>query len=181
MIRKSIFGLAAAMAFAGSTAVPAQEHDHMTMHEMHAAGMSADNRQLVDFPPQMREHNLANMRNHLQALSDILAAMSARRYAEAGRIAETRLGMDSPAAAGCKDNTSPDGAQMSMAPSMEHQMAMAMPEAMRKLGLDMHMAASTFAVEARKAGKTGDAQPALAALSRVTQRCTACHANYKVR
>jgi hypothetical protein len=181
MIHKALFGLAVAMALTGSTAAPAQEHDHMTMHEMHATATSADNRQLVDFPPQMREHNLANMRDHLQALSEILAAMAAHRYAEAGRIAEARLGMNSPAAAGCVSNASADGAQMSTPPSMEHAMAMTMPKAMRKLGLDMHMAASTFAVEARKAARTGDAQPALAALSRVTQRCTACHANYRVR
>jgi roadblock/LC7 domain-containing protein len=181
MMRRPIFGLAIATALAGSMAASAQEHDHMSMPGMHAANAGEDHRQFVDFPAQMREHNLANMRAHLQALSEILAAMAAGHYADAGRIAEKRLGMDSPAAAGCTIDASSAGAQMSTPPSMEHAMALAMPEAMRKLGLEMHMAASSFAVEARKAAKTGNAQPALAALSRVTQRCTACHANYKVR
>ena len=181
MMRRSLFGLAVAMAVTVNATVCAQERDHVTMHEMHMAGMSIDHRQVVDFPPAMRAHNLASMRDHLQALSEILAAMAAGRYAEAGRIADARLGMNSPAAAGCKAEAPTDGTQVSTPPSMEHQMALAMPEAMRKIGLDMHMSASTFAVEARKAGRTGDTKPALAALSRVTRRCTACHANFRIR
>jgi len=177
-----------ALALAVSASVDAQQltspMDHMN-HTNHqpptAAPDGGDGRQLVNFPPEMRQHTLANMRDHLLALSEILAAMSAGQYTKASQVAGARLGMDSPSAAGCQDEKAAAKPQMSKAPDMDHRMGEFMPEAMRKLGLDMHQAASTFAGEAAKAAKTGNAKPALAALSRVTQQCTSCHSTYKVQ
>jgi hypothetical protein len=119
--------------------------------------------------------------DHLQALSEILTAMSAGRYAEAANIAGARLGMDSPSAEGCKSEVAAAPAQMSKPAHMDHQMSEFMPEAMRKIGLEMHQSASIFAAEARKASQTGKPQPALAALSRVTQFCVACHSAYRLQ
>lgn len=180
--------LAAALVLAGSVTAygqqPMNPMDHMNHmdHQQHMAAMGGgDGRQLVNFPPEMRQHSLANMRDHLQALSEILTAMSAGQYTKAAQVAGTRLGMDSPSAEGCKDNNASSKPQMSKPAKMDHQMSEFMPEGMSKIGLDMHQAASTFAAEATKAAKTGNAKPALAALSRVTQQCTACHTAYKVQ
>ena len=130
----------------------------------------------------MREHILFNMRDHLNAVSEILAAMSSGYYADAAKIAKTRLGMDSPAAEACKAPSATSGAtRMSQPMNMHQVMAQYMPEGMRKAGLAMHQAASDFATEAGKAEKSGDAKPAYAALARVTQQCTACHAAFRVQ
>lgn len=168
--------------------VPAQAQDHQGMdHSMHGdhampmAAMGGDPRQLVNFPPEMREHTLANMRDHLAAISEILAAMSTGHYAKAARTASTRLGLDSPAAAGCKPEPAAGAPMMSRPGDMEHRMGKAMPEGMRNIGLEMHTAASDFAAEALKATGINNPKPALAALSRVIQQCSACHATYRVQ
>lgn len=174
-----IASLLAAAGLTAGFAAHAQDHDPLAHHHPMTAPVN-DSRQLVHFPPAMRDHTLANMRDHLQVLSDILDAMAKVDYAKAGRIAQARLGMDSPSAQGCKPPAA-DAPQMSTAPNMDHQMAQFMPESMRQIGLAMHQSASDFSVEAAKASKTSNPKPALAALNRVTQQCVACHASYKLR
>lgn len=158
--------------------MPGNSMGHMG-HQQSMVGN--DGRQLVNFPPEMRQHTLANMRDHLEALSEILGAISAAQYGKASQIASARLGMDSPSAAGCKAEAAAGAAQQSRPGNMDHQMAQFMPEAMRSIGLSMHQAASDFATEAARTGKSGNPKPALAALSKVTQQCSACHAAYRVQ
>lgn len=171
---------AAVIALLASISAPAQEHGPMD-HQKHQAATSADPRQLVTFPSAMREHTLTNMRDHLQALSEILTAMSAGRYAQAASIATTRLGMESPSAEGCKNDSTASAAPISKPAGMDHQMAQFMPAGMRGIGLAMHQSASAFAVEADKAGTSGNGQAALTALSQVTRQCASCHAAYKLQ
>lgn len=177
-MRKALIATTIAIALPGT--VYAQEHDPM-MHQMHMSAMGDDSRQLVNFPPEMRQHTLKNMRDHLMALSEILSAMSGAKYAQAAKIANQRLGLDSPSAEGCKGESAGVAPQMSQPANMDHRMAEFMPEGMRNIGLEMHKSASAFAVEAAKAAKTGNAKPALAALSQVTQQCSGCHSAYKVQ
>lgn len=162
------------LALSGNIAL-AQEHQHMA-HQKPMTTVISDGRQLVEFPAEMRQHTLANMRDHLHVLSEILLALSSGQYAQAARIADARLGLDSPSAEGCKN----DGSASKPA-NMEHRMAQFMPEEMRKIGAAMHASASAFALEAKQAAKSKNAKPALTALSRVTQQCTACHAAYKLQ
>lgn len=156
-----------------------QEHN---MHQPHqAAGKSGDTREIVRFPEEMRQRTLSNMRDHLQALSEIIAAMSAGQLAKAADIAEARLGMDSPSAAGCQSGDSAAAAATAKATSSDHQMAKFMPEGMQRLGLEMHQSASVFAAEAKKMRQTGDADnKAMAALAQVTRQCVACHSAYRL-
>jgi hypothetical protein len=151
------------------------------MHQQHMAELGVDGRQLIEFPAPMRQHMLANMRGHLQALSDILAALANDQHAQAAAIANARLGMDSPAAAGCKLEDADDDPKISPLPNMDQHMLQLMPAGMRKFGLAMHQAASDFANEATKAATSGDGKATLAALSRITAQCTACHAAYRVQ
>ena len=62
-------------------------------HVAHNHGSTPDTRQFVKFPEEMKVGTLANMRDHLLALSEIQGALAAERYAEAADIAENRLGM----------------------------------------------------------------------------------------
>ncbi len=117
-----------------------------------------DARQKVKFPAQMRAHMLGNMRDHLQALSEIQAALAAKQLDRAADIAETRIGMTSLASHGAA------------------HMAQYMPQGMQDIGTEMHHAASRFARTAQE----GDGQKALENLAHVTQQCVACHAGYRV-
>jgi hypothetical protein len=177
MNRKITFvALTLVCALLGAISAPAQQSDHMSMHLM---AQAPDARQLLDFPPPMRQHMLANMRAHMEALSEILAALSAGDAAKASAIADARLGLESAGAAACNP-TNEAGTTRSIG-DVAAMMAQHMPDEMRGLGYAMHDSASKFAVEAAKAGSGGDLKPALAALSQVTRNCAACHSAYRLR
>lgn len=154
-------GLAIILVLAISTRASGETSHEPAMHH-HAMGMTTDPRQLVDFPPPMRAHTLANMRDHLLTVSEIQAALAAGRFDKAADLAEQRLGMSSLKLHGA------------------HELSAFMPPAMRALGMAMHRNASAFAIEARNASVSGHVRPALRALSRVTQSCVACHAAYRL-
>ena len=160
--------LAAGACFVAALA-PAQQHDP-SMHAQHQAQATKatmatpkDTRQAVKFPKTLREHTLANMRDHLLALQEIQEALARQEYDKAGDIAEARIGMSSLALHGA------------------HDVAKYMPKGMQDAGTAMHRNASRFAVAAKDAAATGDVRPALAALAATTAQCVACHAGYRVK
>lgn len=142
--------------------------DDMHQHQMPTGGRAAqqastDERQLVVYPEALRIRTLANMRDHLLALSEIQAALAANDFDRAADIAESRLGMNSLGLHGA------------------HEVAPFMPEGMQLAGSALHHAASRFALAAKDAGVTGDGKPALAALATMVQTCTACHSAYRLQ
>jgi hypothetical protein len=124
-----------------------------------AAEAGEDEREFVELPAMMQEHMLSNMRDHLVALSEILAKLAAGELEAAAQIAEFRLGMSSLESHGAS------------------HMAKFMPEGMRSAGTNMHRAASRFAVKAQE----GEVLPAYKVLSEVTAACVACHSAYRIR
>ncbi len=161
----SILLAAGAAAAVNLAAYGEQEHRHdQHMHNAdHAAAAMADTRTRVQFPEALRAHTLANMRDHLQSLQEIQAALADGAFDKAGEIAEQRLGMTSLKLHGA------------------HEVAPYMPKAMQEAGTSMHRAASHFAVVAKDAAVSGDVKPALAALADVTQSCVACHAGFRLQ
>jgi hypothetical protein len=139
------------------------QHNHHSSGEHGATSESTDMREFVRFPDALREHTLANMRDHLQTLQEIQEALARGQEGVASRIAEQRLGMSS---------LSLHGAQ---------EVAKYMPQGMQDVGTDMHRSASRFAIVAQNAGVTGDLKPALEALSKVTAACVGCHAAYRLQ
>lgn len=121
-----------------------------------------DTREKVDFPDMMKQHMLANRRDHLLAISEIQQFMAVSEYEKAAEVAEKRLGLSS------LDN---HGAG---------HMASMMPKPMQEIGTGMHKAASQFAVSVVDAGINGDLRPALGDLAKVTRQCIACHSAYRV-
>jgi hypothetical protein len=140
-----------------ATVVAAQAHGHDT-----PAAPSADTRQLVRFPEPMRQHTMANMRDHLLALQEIDLALAKGDFDKAASVAESRLGMSSLERHGAA------------------HLAPYMPKGMQDIGAQMHRAASRFAMEAQDASTSDDLKPALAALGAVMQQCVACHAAYRL-
>jgi len=122
-----------------------------------------DTREPVGFPPQLAEHTLANMRDHLLALQEINVALSHGHNGMAAKIAEERLGMSAMRLHGA------------------HEVAKYMPQGMQEAGSAMHRAASRFAIEAQNSAVTGDLKPAFGALSEVMGACVACHAGYRLK
>jgi hypothetical protein len=126
-----------------------------------AAADSNDARQLVKLPDPMVQHMLANMRDHLKAITEIQQALGSGDYQRASEVAESRIGFSSLEAHGAA------------------HMAAFMPQPMQDIGTQMHKAASQFARKAQETGATGNLAGALTALSQVTQQCVACHAAYR--
>jgi cytochrome c553 len=118
-----------------------------------------DPRQFVQLPEMMRQHMMSNMRDHLVAINEILVNLSSGELEKAAGIAESRLGMSSLESHGAS------------------HMAEFMPEGMRRAGINMHRAASRFALKAQE----GEALPAYNALSEVTTACVACHSGFRIR
>jgi cytochrome c556 len=130
------------------------------------AAFAADPRELVSLPAPMQEHMMGNMRDHLRALEEVLAALAAGRIGEAGETAERRIGMSSLEMHGAS------------------HMAPFMPEPMRQMGTALHRAASRLAVAAQDAdtAHTYEAQrEVFAALREMMAACNACHASYRIR
>ncbi|PIQ95543.1 MAG: hypothetical protein COV67_14345 [Nitrospinae bacterium CG11_big_fil_rev_8_21_14_0_20_56_8] len=125
-----------------------------------------DKRELVKLPPMMQEHMLANMRDHLAALDEILGALGDGNTNDSVAIAEKRLGMSS---------LSHHGADA---------FAAFMPEPMQAMGTQLHHAASQFVVAAQNAelNPGRESQHAVyKALKAITESCNACHQAYRIR
>ena len=125
-----------------------------------------DNRQLVKLPPMLQTHMLANMRDHLAALNEMLGALADGDTDKAAGIAENRLGMSSMSLHGA-----------------EH-LGKFMPAAMGEIGTQMHRAASRFVVAAQNAefapGRKAQRE-VYRALQKVTENCNACHMAFRIR
>jgi hypothetical protein len=126
-------------------------------------GKTVDTRILVSFPPELIEHTLTNMRDHLFALQEISEGLAKGEHDKAAKIAEERLGMTSLKLHGA------------------HEVSKYMPQGMQDAGSGMHRAASRFAIEAQNAAVTGDLKPALGALGEVMSGCVGCHAGYRLK
>ena len=124
-----------------------------------ASAEGDDKRKLVEMPKMMQEHQLANMRDHLMAINEILMNMGKGDLDKAADIAESRLGMSSLSLHGAS------------------HMAKVIPKEMGAIGTSMHKAASRFALKAQE----GDPLPAYKALQDVTAACVSCHASFKTR
>jgi cytochrome c556 len=117
-----------------------------------------DTRIKVDLPAMMKTHMLHSMRDHLLAVHEIQTALAKGEFDKASDIAENRIGMSS------------------LESHNAAHMATFMPEGMQNIGTEMHHAASRFAMTASE----GDLSRSLAALSKVTAQCVACHMTYRV-
>lgn len=128
--------------------------------------LAQDGRQMVQLPAPMQEHMLANMRDHLSTLNDIIGDVAQAKYEDAAKLAEQQLGMSSLAAHGAA------------------HLAPFMPQQMQDIGTSMHHAASRLVIVLQNAA-TAPSEQSLrevnGALHGVTSACAACHASYKIR
>ena len=136
---------------------------HKQQEHIDQGASAADAREFVKFPPGLVEHTMTNMRDHLLALQQINEALARGETETAGKIAEERLGMSS------------------LRLHCGAEVAKYMPQGMQDAGMEMHKAASRFAIEAQNVGVTGELKPALGALGEVMAACVGCHAGYRLK
>lgn len=139
-----------------------------------AAGASPA-RTAVALPPMLHDQFLANMRDHLSAISEIQAALAEGDFGKAAEISRRRLGLGAASSAACRmpGEAGASGSDNSM-------LSKFMPEAMHRTGFKMHSAADQFAEDAEKAAPARDYRMAMESLSRVTKQCVACHSSFKL-
>ncbi|MBL4608316.1 MAG: cytochrome c [Pseudomonadales bacterium] len=123
-------------------------------HHQHHGMPTEDKRISLNLPPAMKQHQLANMRNHLDAVRRIIEAISTEQFDQASQIASQDLGLTKKMEAMCKrfDNQS-----------------------FTDMGLAFHKSGDELATVL----KGGDMQKSLQALNSTMTYCVSCHATYR--
>ena len=117
----------------------------------------ADTRQLVVVAPAARDKILAEMREMLGALHEVLRALSAGDRAAAEKAAR--------------------GAGMGVATEVKPEVREQLPPPFLQLGMQTHRAFDALADQLR-GGATGE--EALKSIAALTGNCVACHAMYRL-
>lgn len=154
LIAASIFigaiGLNAA--FAAGEEMQNQNHQHdMSMH--HDMSMM-DMRTSLGVTGEMKQHQLSNMRSHVEAIKTITGLMAENKFEEASKIAHSKLGQ---------------------APEMLAMCGNFNNEKFTTLGLAFHKSGDDLG----DALHTKDVNVSLRALNKTMQYCVECHATYR--
>ena len=120
-----------------------------------------DFRTLVEMPDKARQILHEDMLDHLAVLNEINRYLAENNLRSAAEVAETGMGRS--LLAKYQDEDIRPGRYM--------------PREMRKIGWELHNAATEFAKAARK----GNLQKTLQAYHRITSACVACHYSYRTR
>jgi len=157
---------AAVLMIAAWTTLPAMAgemmHSHMMGHGMmsgmgmHKSGMSraGDLRTSLNLPAPMRHKQLAMMREHLQAVNDIVALIAGGKFDAASQIAHNKLGLT---------------------PEMKKMCKMFANNDFRQMGLAFHQSAD----ELGDVLKTKNLNKSLRALNTTMNSCVQCHATFR--
>lgn len=129
----------------------AETSRHMMHHRMPVV---EDTRTSLNLPPAMKQHQLANMRNHLDALRRIISAISTEQFEQASKIASQELGLTKQMEAMCNQFKN---------------------ESFKEIGMSFHKSGDDLATVL----KGGDMQKSLQALNTTMSYCVNCHAAYK--
>jgi len=124
-------------------------------HPMPPSSTALDSRLPLPLPPHMAQHQLENMRGHLAAVQEILAAIASRDFAGVEKAA----------------------ARIEWSEEMEQMcshMGMGAP-GFTPLALTFHHTASTISAAARKR----DQAEVIKTLSATLETCVKCHATYR--
>ena len=150
-----LFGVVAAflLASVGSGAEqPTREHNKELMHQHHRAAV--DERISLNLAPQMKVHQLQNMRAHLQAVQQITAYLAKGEFQPAAAVARQQLGLNS---------------------RMEQMCRQIGNDRFTEMGLAFHRSGDQLADRLSEE----KLEASLAALDKTLQHCVACHATFR--
>jgi len=120
-----------------------------------------DYRTFVEVPEKARQILQEDMLDHLAVLNEINRYLAENNLRSAAEVAETGMGRS----------------LLSKYQDEDMRPGRYMPKEMRKIGWELHNAATQFATAARQ----GDLQKTLQAYHRITSACVACHYSYRTR
>lgn len=135
-------------------AIAADESDtmgHMMHHQMYAID---DQRTSLDLSPEMKQHQLTNMRSHVEAMQSIVGMLAEGEYDNAAQVAHSRLGLTDEMKKMCDMFDNVD---------------------FKKLGLAFHKSGD----ELGDALQTKDLNNSLRALHNTMGYCVQCHAKFR--
>lgn len=147
--------LIAVFAFIGvvslNSAVAGEEmHMGNHQHDMHMMDM----RTSLGVTGAMKQHQLSNMRGHVEAIKTIVGLMVENKFDEASKTAHDQLGLT---------------------PDMQAMCGMFNNKDFEKLGMAFHKSGD----ELGDTLKTKDVNASLRALNKTMQYCVECHATYR--
>lgn len=124
---------------------------HM-MHQSTSGGI--DKRISLGLGSQQKQHQLANMRSHLEAVQSIVGMIAEDRFEEASVVAHEKLGLT---------------------PEMKAMCNMFANEEFKAMGLSFHQSGDTLGDTL----KTKNLKQSLQALHTTMNYCIQCHATYR--
>lgn len=130
--------------------------DEKMQHENHHHDMNAiDMRTSLELSPEMKQHQLSNMRSHLDAVRSIVDLIADRDFDKASEIAHAKLGLTPEMQTMCS--------------------AMSNNEKFVNLAFAFHRSGDDLGDELKKK----DVNLSLKALNKTMSYCMQCHASYR--
>jgi len=149
-----VFGIGSAAAF---VVIAFAEENHTANTEMHGHSMMGklnDERISLALSPQMKRHQLSNMRSHVAAIQTIVGLIGEGDFDAASTVAHTRLGLTEEMRRMCNSFENKD---------------------FTKLGMEFHKSADTLG----DVLQTKDVGKSLRALHSTMGYCVQCHATFR--
>ncbi len=123
-------------------------------HMMHHDDAKGDARISLKLSPKMKQHQLSNMRSHVEAVQAIVGLMATNEFDKASEVAHTKLGLTK---------------------EMREMCGMFGNADFEKLGLAFHTSGDELGeVLAKK-----DVKQSLSALNKTMGYCVECHATFR--
>ncbi len=126
-----------------------------------AESLKTDMRRFVEMPEQARQVLREDMLDQFAVLNEIIEYLALNNYTAAADVAENGMGQS----------------LRRRNQDREFGPGRYMPEEMRRMGWDLHEAASNFALVAKRQHP----QATYGALQKITEACIACHYSYRTR
>jgi len=152
-MKRVLSGVIAIIGLVGFNCVFA-DYEMMNMGNHHHEISIMDTRISLGESPQMKQHQLSIMREHVEAIKSIAGLMAESKFEEASKIAHAKLGLT---------------------PEMQAMCGMFNNENFEKLGLAFHKSGDDLG----DVLKTRDINASLKALNKMMQYCVECHATYR--
>lgn len=148
-MKKILIAVSAFIGIIGFNAASAAD-EKMHHHEMNMM----DTRASLNLSTEMKQHQLSNMRSHVEAVKSIIGLMSENKFEDASKTAHAKLGLT---------------------PETQKMCSMFDNENFKKLGLAFHKSGDDLG----DVLQTKDVNASLRALNKTMQYCVECHATYR--
>ena len=130
------------------------DDEKMHMGEHHHDMNMMDTRTSLGLSAEMKQHQLSNMRSHVEAIKSVVGLMSENKFDDASKIAHSKLGLT---------------------PEMKEMCDKFDNEKFKTLGMAFHKSGDDLG----EALKTKDVNTSLRALNTTMQYCVECHSTYR--